>query len=1106
MNTLASRFASVLLGSLAALAAVPPAAADDTEIFVATSNPLLTGAQPNILFIYDNSGSMDSKVLTQQNWDPDVTFTGCYQPNALYFSTTGTTPACGSSSYVNASANNCAASVTPLRTIGAFSDRMLAWRDRNFGTDAWEALNSSARSRPLECQDDRGVHGGNSGGASDVYAANGATGPWDPNSNNEPNFNTDYTIWSGNWLNWSTSGGMVEKTRMEIVHEVTINLLDSLNSVNVGLMHFNYEQGGTVAHAIEDIATSRTSMKTAVNALAPETWTPLSEVMYEAANYYMGRNVDYGNVGPVRSVGPSRTSGTVWGATYKRPATLACQKNYIVYLTDGQPTRDLGATGKIEALPDFAANVTDPTCSGAAGSDGECLPDLAEYLYRHDLDGSLAGLQNVTTYTVGFGVDLLIGDTKFLEKTAELGGGKYFPATDTSTLQAALTSIVLDILDDASTYSTPTAPVNAFNRTENLSEVFVSVFAPSINRHWPGNLKKYRFSGGQLVDQDNVAAVDPATGFFKTTSRSFWSDEVDGDRVPKGGAANELPVHTARTLYTDVSGGDLTAADNAVTTVNSSLTAALIGAPPADRDAVINWARGLDLTDDDDDGDSTDIRHVMGDPLHVPPAVVIYGGTEAAPDATVYVATNDGYVHAFNPDDGSELWSYVPSEMLDRLYGLYLNETTTSRSYGLDGELRVYIDNNDYLPGVDVAGGERVILYFGMRRGGDTVYALEVTDRSKPKLLWKVNSADTGFENLGQTWSTPSIVKVDIGGTERKVAIFGGGYDDGQDLVGYRADARGNAIYMVDAFTGELLWSAGNGSNHDLNLAAMEHSIPAAIKVIDLDLDGHADRMYAADMGGRVWRFDIFNGETGADLVQGGVLASLGAADLGPTPPVADVRRFYATPDVAQVVSHKRVFLSVSLGSGHREHPLDTGTNEEFYSLRDYNVFKQLTNDQYGAPITRSDLTDITSDTSPELPYDSLGWRLTLDQSPGEKVGSESITFQNSVFFTSFSPGGSGDACVAAGGLNRLYHISVLDGAPRTNQDGSTEPQPEDRYYTLAQGGFAPEPVIFFFNDDGGGSGNGGGPETPICVAGECPPVQLTNPPVRTRWNQDGAE
>jgi type IV pilus assembly protein PilY1 len=696
-----------------------------------------------------------------------------------------------------------------------------------------------------------------------------------------------------------------------------------------------------------------------------------------------------------------------------------------------------------------------------------------------------------------------VGDTSFLEETAQLGGGQYFPAGDTATLQAALTSIVIDILDDATTYSTPTAPVNAFNRTQNLAEVFVSVFSPSINEHWPGNLKKYRFEDGVLVDQNGNAAVDAGTGFFNDTAQSFWSDEADGASATLGGAAQELPVYTERQVYTDLNGGDLNADNNRFAVANSDITASLIGATDPERDAVIQWALGLDSKDDDDDGDDTDTSHLMGDPLHVPPVMVIYGGSESVPDATVFVSTNDGYLHAIDPDDGSELWAFMPTEVLGRVYDLYVNDTTATRSYGLDGEIRVYIDGNDQQAGINVAGGERVILYFGMRRGGDTVYALEVTDRNDPQLLWKKSSDDEGFENLGQTWSTPAIVKVDVGGEERRVAVFGGGYDDGEDLPGYRTDSRGNSIYMVDAYTGELLWTAGNGSDHDLNLGEMEHSIPSAIKVLDINLDGFADRMYAADMGGRVWRFDIFNGESGADLVQGGVFASLGAADLT-SPPLADVRRFYATPDVAQVISHNRVYLSVSLGSGHREHPLDTGTNEEFYSLRDFNVFDKLTNADYSDPIVRADLTDITNDVTPELPFDSKGWRLTLDESPGEKVVAESLTFQNTLFFTTFSPGGNGDACVAAGGLNRLYQISVIDGAPRTNLDGSIDPNDpeggpgelteEDRFATLNQGGLAPKPVIFF---EPGPIG---------CVGVECDPPGFDNLPVRTRWNQDGTE
>ncbi len=760
MNRFTHRFASLALGVVIGLAAWP-AVADDTELFVASVDPAITGAQPNILFIYDNSGSMDSEVLTQEAWDAATTFEGCYRNDRIYFSTTGTIPSCSSSNSINKSANYCAASLGPLASVGTFTDRMQAWRDSN---KTWNPLNGSQKTRPMECQDDRGVHGQTTGD-SKKYAAAGNAGPWATTATNEPAWNTDYTIWDGNWLNWYSSGGTVSKTRIEVVREVTNNLLANLNGVNVGLMHFNTNQGGTVAKAITNIATSRAAMQSAVSALNAETWTPLSETLYEAANYYMGRNVDYGNVGPVKSVAACRVGNVITGTQYQKPATYACQKNYIVFLTDGQPTEDIGATAKIKALPDWnTSNVTDTTCSGTPGSNGECMSDLAEYLYRHDLDATLAGHQNVTTYTIGFGVDLALGDTTFLQQTATKGGGKYFPAGDTATLQAALTAIVYDILDDSTTFSTPTAPVNAFNRTQNLSDVFVSVFAPAVREHWPGNLKKYKLQGGRLVDATGAAAVDPDTGFFADTSQSFWSDTVDGNTAQQGGAAHELPASNARNLYTDINGADLNATNNAVATTTTAITAATIGAPDdTERTKVLNWARGLDLLDEDDDGAVDDVRHVMGDPLHVRPVMVIYGGTVETPDATVYVSTNDGYLHAIDPDDGTELWAFMPAEMLGRLYDLYLNEPTASRTYGLDGEISVFIENEDSVPGID-ASEERVILLFGMRRGGDTVYALDVTDRANPQMMWKRNSSDTGFEDLGQTWSPPVVASVNIDG------------------------------------------------------------------------------------------------------------------------------------------------------------------------------------------------------------------------------------------------------------------------------------------------------------------------------------------------------
>ena len=99
----------------------------------------------------------------------------------------------------------------------------------------------------------------------------------------------------------------------------------------------------------------------------------------------------------------------------------------------------------------------------------------------------------------------------------------------------------------------------------------------------------------------------------------------------------------------------------------------------------------------------------------------------------------------------------------------------------------------------------------------------------------------------------------------------------------FSTDSVGNALYIVDAYSGALLWSAGNDALEvDQSFAAMgrsmDYSIPARIRVVDFDGDGYADRFYAGDMGGQIWRFDVTNGNSASTLVAGGVIAQLGAA------------------------------------------------------------------------------------------------------------------------------------------------------------------------------------------------------------------------------------
>ncbi|QOJ31874.1 MAG: hypothetical protein HRU81_07095 [Gammaproteobacteria bacterium] len=1060
--------------------------ADDTELYIgqAAGNPAAGNA--NILFILDNSGSMSSAVQTQAEWDPDQQFTGCYRSDSLYLGTSGAPPPCNGAVEVLKSANHCAAAQPALRSRGQYSDQLLGW-DGN--ARLWQPLDAGGANTYLECHADRGIDG--SGGAGNPYAANGAAGPWAADAASEPGWTAQATVFDGNWLNWRNNPPTVTRTRLQIVKQVVKEVLDNLQDVNVGLMQFNFSEGGTVSQAMADIGTSRQAMKDAVDALTASTRTPLSETLYEATNYLRGGPVDYGNVGPLRSVAASRLNGSASATSYLSPVTAECQKNFIILLTDGEPSNDdNGTLAKVAGLPGFTALLGG--CDGSG--DGACLDDLAEYLYRADAAPSIPGMQNVVTYTIGFELDVPL-----LESAARRGGGRYYVADDTGSLATALSAVISGIAERSATFVAPAIPVNAFNRAASERDVYVSVFKPTGNEHWPGNLKKYRFAGNNLVDQDGQPAVDAATGFFRPGTRSVWSTAADGDRVVEGGAASRLPAPAARRVFTDISGADLAAAANRVEVGNSALTAALLGVAPGQRDGLIAWIRGADAADLDGDGDRAEARLQMGDPLHVRPVTVTYGTGSATPGTVVYLATNDGFLHAVDAATGIERWAYLPGRQLARQNALLLDPLTPVRHYGLDGELRFHLRNDDGQPGI--GAGEQAILVFGMGRGGTAVFALDVTNPDAPALLWQIDRQSAGFGALGQTWAAPEVAKITIGTTTHEAVILSGGYDDAQDNRGYREDQVGNALYFIDLLSGERLWSAGaSGQGHDLVLPAMRNSIPAAPRVIDLSGDGLADRLYVGDMGGQLWRFDIRNGQDRASLVSAGVLASLGAADLA-SPDAADVRRFHATPDVVLVDCIRGNFLAINLGSGYRGHPLDTDAADQFFSVRDPNVYLALDTASYGEPIRIGDLMDITDDPDAEVPVDAAGWRLRLEQEPGEKVLTPAVTFDNTLFFTSFAPGAGVSACAGGLGINRAYQVGICNGRPLTNLDGSSEDGPlaiEDRFRTLSQTGIAPGSIFLF-------PGNGIGKPT-RCVGLSCfPPASGSGAASRSYWSQERA-
>jgi len=1132
MNKVIHKTTWTCAGLLLAFACGTPAVADDTELLLI--NPDAAQQKPNVLMIIDSSGSMGTLEETTEVYDYTQTYVGgatpC-DPNYLYWSEyKNVIPSCDASntqrilktSYV------CDAGDKQLRGIGSYRTTMAQFRDGASGifsillglTDSvrWQELEPGNETDLVECGKDDDKHGDGVDGSKLHAQRGGDVDPFTNKKQDRVKWNSwptsqSVTVYDGNYLNYLVSATVVDKSRIGIVQDTARAILNSIEGINVGIMRFNNNQGGPVILDVQDLDTNRANILSTIQGIPSTGSTPVSETVYESALYWRGLPAYYGeniNENPTDPAALIQASPEI----YDRPTSVSCAKNFNIVLTDGAPTNDIETQVLVDGLPNWGATLGYAGCTGAG--DGACMDDVAAYLFNDDIDPNIPGVQTVTTHTIGFTVDLPI-----LKETAARGGGSYFLADDVQSLTRALLEIVNDIQDRTLSFAAPAVAVNTFNRTQNLNDLYLTQFAASEKVHWPGNLKKYRISDGQIVDRNDVPAVDPNTGLFYDSAASYWTAGIDGNDVKLGGAAQNLPDPAVRKVYTNITASnDLTAAANAVSPSNQSAFSladfALTGASGEPTiEQVIRWARGEDVADEDQDP-TTLVRKAMGDPLHSQPAAIVYGGTQASPDVVVFTATNDGYVHAIDGSTGEELWAFIPREHLQNLPRLFFNSEAPYKFYGVDGDIvPVVADRNDN--GVIEPGdGDFVHIIFGMRRGGSSYYALDVTDKNAPKIKWRISTPD-----FGQTWSRPTVARVDINdpglNADKAVVIFGGGYDTVHDSIDHpsMADTQGAGIYFVDLQSGDVLWRAGQDAGANLQLSSLTRSIPTQVRVIDLSGDGLADRMYASDMGGQILRFDIFQGKspngTGTDaLVTGGVVAQLGAEGLSGTPSVADTRRFYAAPDVSIFNDNiqNRRFIAISLGSGYRAHPLDDSNTDRFYSIRDRNVFNALTQAEYDSltPIDESDLVEVSGQAGTVIGQNNEGWKFTLPAD--QKVFSNSVTFNNEVFFVAFSADTAGAAVCSAGlGRNFLYRVSVKNGDPIADLD-SIVPGDEDneRVEELAQGGIAPAPAFLFPSPEPGCTGEECSPPPIGCIGVECFDPGFDNFPVRTLWTQDGVE
>ncbi|MFT4519504.1 MAG: type IV pilus assembly protein PilY1 [Halioglobus sp.] len=1018
------------------------------------------------------------------------------------------------------------------------------------GTEAgWYNLSSNAQSPVhMDCRSDK-VNPGNPGNG--PLLADGY--PFEPNSpdaadsdaytadrsdSNVSWGNSAKTFYSAHYMDWLYDDTIVsvEKDRMQVAQEVVNSLVNTNPGIDFGLATFNNNgtghNGGRIVQRI--VENTSPAQRTAlagdsgiINGLEHDGWTPLCESTYEVYRYLAGTSVYYGDDRdtdvdtPARDLAAEDSSGN-----YIQPSA-DCAYTYVILMTDGFPTYDTDANAAIETLTGktCADYLTDQTQNGNRISDKNCLPILAEYMSNRDLDNdSNNGNQFAITYTIGFGTS-----QDLLEDTATKGKGEYYQAENSAGLTAAFQGAILSILSTDSTFTSPAVAVDTFTRTQSRNEVFFAMFKPGASMDWRGNIKRLdlSFTSGDavLVDKNGVPAIDEGTGLIKENAVTMWSTTSDGPKVEKGGVgellANTSLAARASRMYTNTGTNqalELFNSTNITTDVYNfedidplnpdELLYALWGVGDAiELGEVIQWAIGYDIEDEDEDESINDNRPwILADILHSKPLVVNYGAlgshTPSNPDVRILVGTNAGFLHMFGSDDGEEDWAFFAKELAPVLSKRKDNLVSAERPYGMDGPPVSYtIDlNNDGT--IDESVGDKAWLFFGLRRGGSLLYALDISDPDDPTFMWRLDEEVVGLEELGQTWSVPAVSyipgHIDGSGHPKPVLIFGGGYDpikdDHNTLAGDNSDTMGRGLFIVDAQTGSLIWSITPAGDSSTNLqeTGLVHSVAGSVTTLDSNGDQLTDRIYFADSGGNLWRADLPGDTLPTSSQNTWRIVRMMSANGGS---IATDRRFFSAPDVVRTAVGGYPVDAILIGSGDRSNPseldhptdvTDPSVSNQFYMIRDlqtnpyFNVLDSVrcsTEPEHdfrcSLPLTPASLYDVTAnllqegDTAQQAAAEtalsnSAGWRFSLEAN-GEKALARSLTIDGKVYFTTFSPDAQvTNICEPLPGAGRLYNLSLQDAvAVRDfNNDGTL-----DRLTFV--GGLIPDTPSPHFDADG---------------------------------------
>ncbi|HVY04484.1 MAG TPA: PilC/PilY family type IV pilus protein [Burkholderiales bacterium] len=406
-----------------------------------------------------------------------------------------------------------------------------------------------------------------------------------------------------------------------------------------------------------------------------------------------------------------------------------------------------------------------------------------------------------------------------------------------------------------------------------------------------------------------------------------------------------------------------------------------------------------------------DPRFAFGDA--VTPSYATFKLSNASRQPTLFIAANDGMLHAFNGDTGAEMWAYIPKPILPNLYKLADINYAAKHQYFADG--------SPELMDAYFGGAWHTVLIAGLNSGGRGYYALDVTDPTTPKALWEFCSDSTlcsiSDTDLGLTYGNAVISKRPTDG--KWVVMVGSGYNNvspgtGKAFLFVLDLATGAVLSKLDTTTGTTTSPAGLGK--------------IAVWADNANIDNTGKYVYGGDLLGNVWRFDMTSATPG-------ILKLATLADSASRPQSVTTR-----PELADIQGNRVVYFGTGRYLGTTDltdpatwSPASTDAYQQsFYAFKDkgtsYGNLRASGNNLVKQTITIIDDNTRTTTKNAVDWNSNNGWYVDFNPSndtPGERVNIDPQLVLGTLLVITNVP--NTDACTI-GGESWLYQFNYQSG------------------------------------------------------------------------------